>query len=159
MNLVEHKQSFELARPITEVFPLFSPEGEKHWVPGWDYDNIMGTTELSEDYVFLTKNHAHGATDAIWLVKKYEPATPLVQYYKVEPDNKVGIVTVQCTELEPSLTQVEVTYKYIPISPAGEHFVGEFTAAAYEAFIGEWQILLSDHFATRPPINSFSNLQ
>ena len=25
----------------------------------------MGTTELSEDYVFLTKTHDHGTTDAI----------------------------------------------------------------------------------------------
>ena len=51
--------------PIAELFPLFSPEGEKLWVPGWDYENIMGTTALSEDYVFLTKIHDHATRDAI----------------------------------------------------------------------------------------------
>ena len=55
MKSVEHTLAFELQQPVSEVFPLFSPEGEKHWVPGWGYQNVMGTTELSEDYVFLTK--------------------------------------------------------------------------------------------------------
>jgi len=41
-----------MAYPIEELFPLFSPEGETYWVPDWDYENVMGTTELSEDYVF-----------------------------------------------------------------------------------------------------------
>ncbi len=48
-----------------EVFPLFSPEGEKAWVPGRDYENVMGTTELAEDYVFTTRSHDHAATTAV----------------------------------------------------------------------------------------------
>lgn len=64
--------------PITELFPLFRPEGEKHWVPGWDYENVMEKTELSEDYVFLTKTHDHGTSDAIWIVKKYDPKSNFV---------------------------------------------------------------------------------
>ena len=67
-----------MAIPIADLFPLFSPEGEKYWVPGWDYENVMGTTELSEDYVFLTKNHDHGITNAIWIVKKYGSSEKLV---------------------------------------------------------------------------------
>jgi hypothetical protein len=31
---------------IEILFPLFSAEGEKLWVPGWDYENVMGTREL-----------------------------------------------------------------------------------------------------------------
>jgi len=45
-----------MACSIGKLFPLFSPEGEKYWVPDWDYVNLMGTTELSEDYVFFDKN-------------------------------------------------------------------------------------------------------
>lgn len=84
MESATYTKSFELDAPIVDLFPLFSPEGEKRWVPGWDYKNIMGTTDLSEDYVFLTKNHDHGATDAIWIVKLYEPESYLVQFYKIE---------------------------------------------------------------------------
>ena len=80
MKTISHTKSFEMPRPIAELFPLFSPEGEKYWVPGWDYENVMGTPELSEDYVFLTKTHDHATTNAIWIVKKYDPESHTVQF-------------------------------------------------------------------------------
>jgi len=82
MSRIKCQASFEINRPAEELFPLFSAEGEKYWVPGWDYENIMGSTELHEDYVFLTAGHhgtkEHGANHheglkTIWLVKKHEP--------------------------------------------------------------------------------------
>lgn len=135
--------------PIFELFPLFSPEGEKRWVPGWDYENLMGKRELSEDYVFLTKSHDHGTTDAIWIVKRHDPEQHLVQFYKIEPEDKVGIVTVKCTALEPSKTKIQVTYKYLALSTTGEAFIAQFNELAYERFITEWQILLLKYFETR----------
>jgi len=125
---------------------LFSPEGEKSWVPGWDYENVMGTIELAEDYVFLTKTHDHGTTDAIWVVKKYDTKSHFVEFYKIEPEDKIGIVTVECTELEAARTKIQVTYKYMALSKTGEVFVSGFNESAYEEFIGEWQTLLSNHF-------------
>lgn len=134
---------------IVELFPLFSPEGEKYWVPSWDYENVMGTTELSEDYVFLTKTHDHGTTDAIWVVKKYDPQSHLVQFYKIEPEDKIAVVTVKFTELEAERTKVQVTYKYMALSATGEMFISEFSESAYEEFIGEWQTLLSNYFESK----------
>jgi len=138
-----------MAIPIADLFPLFSPEGEKHWVPGWDYENVMGTTELSEDYVFLTKSHDHGTKDAIWIVKRYDPKLHIVQFYKVEPEDKIGLVTVRCTELEAERTKVQVTYKYVALSATAEVFVSEFSENAYEEFIVEWQTLLSNYFESK----------
>ncbi len=149
MKSVSHTHRFETAAPIDEVFPLFSPEGEKHWVPGWDYENVMGTTDLCEDYVFKTTSHNHGAADAVWIVKRHEPDDGLVEFIKVEPEQKVGIVKVCCTALAPQRTQVEVTYTYTALSPAGERFVAGFDRAAYTAFIGEWEMLLSSYFECR----------
>ena len=60
MESVTHGRTFEIAAPLAELFPLFNPEGEKAWVPGWDYENVMGTTELSEDYVFLKNSQPRG---------------------------------------------------------------------------------------------------
>src|SRR5210317_427334 len=100
MDFIEHTASFEIAQPVEDLFPLFSPEGEKLWVPGWDYENIMGTADLAEDYVFLTESHDHVSGKAIWLVKKYEPEAWLVQFYRIEPEDKVGVVTVQCFSRE-----------------------------------------------------------
>ncbi|MBW1723922.1 MAG: hypothetical protein JRD87_03300 [Deltaproteobacteria bacterium] len=149
MKSISHTKAFKMDLPIAELFPLFSPEGEKHWVPGWDYENVMGKTELSEDYVFLTKNHDHGTTDAIWIVKKYDPKSHFVQFYKIEPEYKVGVVTVKCTELGSSKTKIQVTYKYLALSTAGEEFIAGFNEGAYEEFIGEWQKLLSNYFESK----------
>ena len=146
MKTISHTKSFEMPRPIAELFPLFSPEGEKCWVPGWDYVNVMGTPEISEDYVFLTKTHDHAAGNAIWIVKKYDPESHSVQFYKIEPQEKIGVVTITCTELDTEKTDVQVTYKYIALSETGQNFIDTFNENAYEEFIGEWRQLLLKYF-------------
>lgn len=146
MKTISHTKSFELPVPVTELFPLFSPEGEKSWVPGWDYENVMGTTKLSEDYVFLTKSHDHATSEALWIVKKYDPVTHFVQFYKIELQEKVGVVTVKCSEQGPDKTEVQATYKYMALSESEENFIAAFNENAYEKFIDEWQQLLSKYF-------------
>ncbi|MCG8604130.1 hypothetical protein MJD09_03910 [bacterium] len=146
MNSIKHTTGFKIDQPVAQVFPLFSPEGEKLWVPDWDYDNIMGTTDLFEDYVFLTKTHDHASTEAIWLVKRYEPESYLVQFYKIEPGDKVGIVTVQCSKEASHKTYVKVAYEYIGLSEKGRNFIKNFTSEAYEVFIAEWKDLLVKYY-------------
>ena len=145
MKSINHTTSFELNVCAEKLFPLFSPEGEKNWVPGWDYTNIMGTTELSEDYIFLTKNHDHKKADAVWLVKKYDPKSYFVQFYKIEPKEKVGIITVQCFSLSPEKAKIQVSYKYTALSKSGETFVSGFNKNEYDAFIKEWETLLTEY--------------
>jgi hypothetical protein len=188
MSTIKHQTSFEINQPIEELFPLFSAEGEKLWAPGWDYENIMGSTDMHEDYIFLTSNHHssddhgsdhhrsghhssdhhrseyhrseyhrsghhgsahHGATKMIWLVKRYEPSNYFVQFYRVEPDNKVGIVTVHCKPITEELTEVEVAYEFIGLSEKGDEFIKGYTAEVYEEFIGNWPKYLADYFETK----------
>ena len=148
MKIITHTQSFDMAVAVDTLFPLFSPEGEKHWVPGWDYENVMETDELSEDYVFLTKTHDHGTTGAIWIVKHYDPQTHRIQFYKIEPGDKIGVITVQCRALAPQGTRVEVTYKYLALSKSGENFIAEFTERAFDEYIRLWKMLLTEYFAS-----------
>ena len=146
---ISHTASFEVRQAADVVFPLFSPEGEKKWVPGWDYENIMGTLQLGEDYVFLTTGHDHAAVEAVWIVKSYDRRGRRVQYYKVEPSQKVGIVSVGCEALDRHLCRVTVSYTYIGLSDSGNRFIANFTRAAYEKFIGEWKTLLEAYFAAK----------
>ena len=146
MKSVSHTKSFEITQPVDKMFPLFTPEGEKLWVPDWDYKNIMGTTDLCENYVFLTKTHNHPSSDAIWIIKKYDPDIHYVQYYKIEPVDKIGVVTVECRKVGESRTRVEVTYKYVALSTAGEKFLSAFSFRAYEAYIGNWKKMLLNYF-------------
>jgi hypothetical protein len=146
MSKIQHTELFEIAQPIQELFPLFSAEGEKKWVPGWSYENIMSSTELHEDYVFITKTHDHATTDAIWVVKKYEPENHCVQFYKVEPEDKVGIIEVVCTQITDTKTEVQVTYEYIGLSDKGNLFIKDFTSSKYKEIIAEWKSLLDTYF-------------
>src|SRR5574337_1500814 len=146
MSAVKHTSSFEIARSASELFPLFSAEGEKLWVPGWTYRNMTAGTDLHEDYVFVTGNHDHAASDAIWMVKRYEPERYLVQFYKVEPVEKVGVIEVRCFDLNESRTKVQVTYEYIGLSEAGDRFISSFTSSEYSAFIAQWETLLVKYF-------------
>ncbi|MEM8533938.1 MAG: hypothetical protein AAGF95_24045 [Chloroflexota bacterium] len=147
MNQVRHSADFQIQQPAAILFPLFSAEGEKLWVPGWDYKNVMGKTDLHEDYIFITENHDHAASDAIWLVKRYEPSEYLIEFYKVEPEEKVGIITVKCSVLSEVKTKVSVTYEYISLSEKGNEFVRNFTSEEYKQFISEWHKLLEAYFA------------
>ena len=146
MSTVKHTASFEISQPVKELFPLFSAEGEKLWVPDWGYENIMGGTDLHEDYVFVTKSHDHAASDAIWVVKRYEPEDYLVQLYKVEPGEKIGIIEVNCFKQDESQTKVKVTYEYIGLSTTGNEFVASFSSSEYKAFIADWETLLVKYF-------------
>ena len=146
MNSVKHSEKFNIDQPVEVLFPLFSAEGEKLWVPGWDYENIVGSNDLHEDYIFLTKNNDQTKTETIWLVKRYEPESYFVQFYKIDPEEKVGIVTVECAQVEENLTEVEVTYGYTGLSDEGNAFIDDFTSAHYKKYIGEWKVLLDSYF-------------
>ncbi len=154
MKFVSHSASFTIDAPVDLLFPLFSPEGEKKWVPGWDYINVMDSVELKEDYIFLTQNHDHSAADAIWIVKKYLPEQHLVAYYKIEPGQKAGLVTVKCTALENGKTNIRVSYSYQALSAEGENFIREFTSKVYTEFIAEWEVMLNRYLQQIPPVET-----
>lgn len=143
---ISYTADFTMNQPADILFALFSPEGERMWVPGWEYENLMGTTQLHEDDVFLTKSHDHAAAEAIWIVKTYDREACRVSFYKVEPEEKVGVIDVRCDPLDHRATRVEVTYTYRGLSDSGNRFIEGFTAAAYEAFIEDWKSLLEAYF-------------
>ena len=72
-----------------------------------------------------------------------------MQFYKIEPGEKIGVVTVKCTELEASKTMIRVTYKYLALSKGGEEFITVFNESTYEEFIDEWQKLLTNYFKSK----------
>ena len=151
MATAKFTQKFEMDQAVQDLFPLFSAEGEKLWVPGWDYENIMGGNELHEDYAFLTTTQDYASTDfkAIWLVKEYDPDNHLVVFYKVEPMDKIAIVTVKCAGFGVRKTTVTVSYEYIGLSDKGNEFINNYTQTDYDGYIGEWQMLLEKYFENK----------
>jgi len=149
-RVVSHSEEFFLERDIASVFPLFSPEGEKLWAPGWDYTNLLDSKDLQRDDVFLTDSHDHKSTNAIWIVSDYDPVKHYVSYYKVEPGEKVGKVIVECFKQTDTSTLVRVTYRYTGLSDSGNQFVSSFTKEVYKEFMSEWRSLLLLYFEKHP---------
>jgi hypothetical protein len=145
-QVISHSEEFLLEKDIATVFPLFTPEGEKLWAPDWSYTNLVGSTKLKPDDVFLTDTHDHKSARAIWIVSDYNADKHYVSYYKIEPEQKVGKIIVECFEQGPFTTRVRVTYKYIGLSDSGNQFVAGFTKEAFTEFIGVWRSLLCDYF-------------
>lgn len=147
MTRKSFKHDFEIEKPIELVFPLFTAEGEKLWAPGWDYRQIFGEKNVKEDDIFVTQTHDHSAADAIWIVKKYDAQNYFVQYYKIEPTEKVGLITVQCENVSNEKTRISVAYSYTALSNSGEKFVSRFTETEYASFINEWKFLIDEYFS------------
>ncbi len=137
---------FILGQPIGEVFPLFSPEGERLWVPEWKYQYVSEHKQVGEDAVFLTETHDQKTGSAVWLVKQFQPQHHRVQYYKVEANSKVTLVTVQCEALASHQTRVTVCYRYIGLNAERDAFIQQFSEADYRAYVQNWKTVLEAYF-------------
>ena len=56
---------FELNLPAHEAIRLFTPEGERDWVPGWNPTYPAGEQSETPGTVFITD---HAGTETFWLV-------------------------------------------------------------------------------------------
>lgn len=149
MAVKKLKTSFQINQSAEDLFPLFGPEGEKLWMPGWDYENIMGTTDLHEDYIFLAAGHNPWSTKELWLVKKFDPSSYFVQCYKVVPYDTVTVVSVQCKPITEESTEVEISNEFFGLSEKGDDFVNGRTAEAFEGFMSKWKVWLEGYFEAK----------
>ena len=133
---VERSGEIILPLPLGHVFPLFSPEGERAWAPGWDPvylhpdhpSNSPGTT-------FRT---THNSEETLWLVLQYDPGNATATYGRFSPGSRLGTVQVHCLPEAPGRTRVKVSYSLTAIGPAGNETLAALTPAAYEAMLRDW---------------------
>jgi len=128
--------SFTLEEPIATAFPLFSPEGELAWAPGWKFENVHPVESWSEGQVFRAGGTV---TDAVWVVARLDRDAHRVTYYRVEGNDLVGRVDVACDADSPTRTRVAVTYTFVALSPAGDQAIAGMSQEAYEGKMKDWK--------------------
>jgi hypothetical protein len=129
--------SIILDAPIAQVFPLFSPMGEKHWVEGWNPEILFPlNADWVEGMVFRTFSDRQ---DEIWTISELDLASHRVVYYRVEPGRLVARVEVVCRALNDDHTEVTTLYSYVGLSEAGNAHVADWTDAAYRAKMNRWK--------------------
>jgi hypothetical protein len=137
-----------LDAPPERVFPLFTPLGERAWVPGWAPRFLWPADgEAVEGAVFLTR--AAGELETIWTMIAHEPGRR-VAYTRTTPGSRAGIVEVRCEPHGGGRTVAHVTYTYTALSARGNDFLAEWTEAEYRPSIDGWQTAINTHLSADP---------
>lgn len=121
--------------PVERAFPLFSPSGERLWVPGWDPEVLDPQgADWEEEMLFRTRDE-HG--EAVWVITRLDRAAHEVTYHRVEPGRYVARVEVRCLPGD-SGTKVETSYRFVGLSDAGNAEIDAMTDADYAAKMERW---------------------
>lgn len=137
-------RSFRLDAPLARVMPLFTAEGERSWVPGWEPVILSGNVERGS--AFVTRGHT--GIETTWIVTDYRPAEGRVSYARLAQGSNIGLVDVICTEAEDGGTVVSVRYTLTGVSEQGRAFVREFLEPErYARTIEEWRVAASASLA------------
>lgn len=129
----------ELPAPPSQVFPLFTPRGEKLWVDGWDPEAVYpesGTTE--EGMVFKTR-HPDGSL-SVWTMTEHDSENLRVAYVRVTPGSDVCVVTVRCEPDAAGGTRAHVTYTLTVLGERGRAYLAEdFSEKHYQERMQSWE--------------------
>ena len=135
--------TLRVAAPPEDAFKFFTPDGERLYVAGWEPEYLHPSDgALVEGLTFRTN---HGGEQTIWLVSKCDAAAGAIDYVRVTPDSRIGIVTVRLVSVGPEGSQpdtaaadVTVGYRLTSLSDAGDRKLEAF-AATFQEQIAAWQ--------------------
>jgi hypothetical protein len=131
---VQVEGNVSVALPPAEAFALFTPSGERAWVPGWEPQfPCPDAPETEPGTVFIT---AHENRSSVWAVVRCETGRT-IQYATVTPGERAGLVTVTCRASSAG-TVATVRYDFTALSPAANRQLDHF-AAHFPAFLGHWE--------------------
>jgi len=134
---VNRTGSIRIPAARDRVFPFFTAEGERAWVPGWDPQYLHPSHPSNEAGTVFRTNH--GGEETLWLVIRYEPSEGIATYGRFTPGSRLGTVHVECVEESSSETRVTVTYELTAVSEAGAKVLQAMTVDAYRAMLDEWR--------------------
>jgi hypothetical protein len=124
---MKRRGTLHVPLPPSDAIHLFTAEGERAWVPGWDPTHVSAT-------VFTTDHHAH----TVWVVVDETPTSR--RYARVTPGVQAGTVEVRC-EADGEHTRAHVTYDLAALGP---HADLDGFAAGYDEMLAEWERLIAD---------------
>jgi hypothetical protein len=130
MNRAILTGAVQVPLPPDQALTLFTPAGEREWVPGWDPAFPAGD-DTSPGTTFLT----HEQT--VWVVADRTPDS--MRYARVTPGVHAGTVEVRC-EPAAGTTRAHVTYD---LTALGDPATLEHFAAGFDAMLAEWERMIA----------------
>jgi hypothetical protein len=132
--------SFELALAAPVAMGLFTPEGERDWVPGWDPAYPAGEPSESPGTVFTTQS---GGAITTWLIIRLDRDGGSAAYARLTPGLHAGSVHVQVTRLTDDSCRVEVRYDMTRVADAPGDALEPYRPERFHLLLQEWEDLIS----------------
>ena len=144
ITLIGH---INLAVPIASAFRLFSPLGEKMWVPGWDPELLFPpNVEWQEGQLFRTREESG---EAIWIVSKLDLKESCVVYHRIEPGRYVARIKVHCDQETDRSTDVTIVYSFVGLSAIGNQEIAAMSQGEFDEKMKRWTGWLKTHLQER----------
>ena len=142
----EQHGCFELAFSAENAFPLFSPEGERLWVPGWNPIPVFPADMVvrwQTDSVFTLEREGELLT---WWIVQVDYKLMRASYVYFAPGRAVR-VNVGVVNRGEHACLVNVTYVITATTPEGERHVRE--ACSMDSKMREWKRLIETSLSGR----------
>jgi hypothetical protein len=130
------RDGFDLPLAADRAIALFTPEGERLWVPGWDPFYPGG--ERSEDAGTVFTTHAHDV-ETLWVIIGIDRAGATAAYARVSPGWHAGTVRVECTDARPGRCRVLVDYDLTALSEARAAHLDAYRPEPFAEMMEEWR--------------------
>jgi len=119
---VSHSFQFLVGAPLARAATLFGPEGERCWAgPHWNPEFLY--PQPGKDVQGAVFTIEHGPHKSVWVNTLFDPAAGRMQYVAFIPETLVTTVDVHLTAVDPSSTNVEVTYARTGLNAAANEDV------------------------------------
>lgn len=126
--------SFEIPLEPGRAISLFTPEGERGWVDGWDprYP-VAGADDNEPGTVFLTPRPDG---EVVWVVTAASEHSRA--YARFDPRGLAATIEVGCEAAGDRGTRVEVRYRQTALDPRLASELEQFERG-YDAYMSEWR--------------------
>ncbi len=158
---IEHRHAITVPLPPENAFPLFTPAGEKLWLPEWVPEFIHpidGRTEVG--MVFRT---SHGGEETLWSCIEFLPEQRRIRYVRVSPDTRFVTLAIRCTHAAGNGTIVDIRYDITALTPAGTRMLETLTPGEFATSIDTWQEKIVRYTKTlqagMPVLDKYSHVQ
>jgi hypothetical protein len=128
---------FDLPCDADTAFPLFSPEGEREWAPGWNPIAVYPETiAFMANTVFRL---GQGSEESVWTILEADPQSHHAEYIRVAPASHTARISVRVAPAGPDRSHVVVSYA---VTAFGDHALAvlePFAEGAYAQRMRDWQ--------------------
>lgn len=144
MTRIHAEGRLELPLPAAEALWLFTPEGERAWVEGWDPTYPAGEPGESSGTVFVTEGHEAATT---WVVIEIDRREHAAAYARVTPGHHSGLVRVRCEDLRPGYCRVIVEYDLTALAGSSESVLDPYRPAPFAEMIESWTAAITRYLS------------